>query len=808
MIPAEQLDLPAAAQEAGIDRLHLHRKVAGRLRARGVVAIGDMIDGQYLSHTAWDALGRQDGKAAWVVLQELASFCGDHGVDWPGFWTSRGVAIVPPQVVSPADAVALSRAVPALVKAALADAARPGADPDRAWVIIDGRNGLVSKPMTLEELGPGVFGLTRERVRQIETKATQQLAQALRDEFRGQSYRMNEVLDPMLRQVVDTCMAVDALVTEVELLAALSVPESARGAELRPLEFLLRLAGLVRFDADGSRRQAMWAPARDQTAKPTIELADKLGRFLTEDLTQAVSAADVVVALNRGARAGRVTLGEVVRAIPFSPLVEVLQDGRWQGRFEYLTHRGDQVDRVLDAADGPLELREIAREINARSHGKPVSVPNLSNQLAGDKRFVPIGKSGAWGLASRDAAAAITIPALMREVLHRAGRPMSLEEIDAEVRARRPAGAKSVAINLQLLSEFVCLPDKTWALATWPEALAAKALAKQRPPRLGRRVADVAIPYLKAAPKQEAPLKDVVAHTARELGVQADSIYGYFDRLPAFERVERDGRKFVRLASEEAAARAPMGRKSHLADRMAAVLIPYLESAPGRERELNEVVRYMTREMNTIPATVYGYLKRIPGVERIDEGDRKLVRLTRAAGASPARPGTPSALESRARDLIDRGETPIVEFKSTLMWSTKGNVRDPKLQKMVTKTMAAFANTRGGTLIIGVEPNGAVCGIELDCAILQRTDDTCVDAFSRSLATITAEHLGGAMAAHVATHFVEIGGRTVCVVDVEPGQEPAYLKADGLTEVFVRSGTTSVALPVHEIANYIRSRWS
>ena len=268
----------------------------------------------------------------------------------------------------------------------------------------------------------------------------------------------------------------------------------------------------------------------------------------------------------------------------------------------------------------------------------------------------------------------------------------------------------------------------------------------------------------------------------------------------------------MRLTSDDPIVRVPVRRKSYLVERMAAIVIPYLASAPGQQRELVEVVRFVAREMNTIPNTVYAYLKRIPEIERIDEGDRKLVRLV--VPAVPVAPATPvaavlgpSPLEVRVRELIAVGETPAVEFKSTLMWSTKGNVKDAKLQKMVTKTIAAFANTRGGTLLIGVEPDGGVCGIELDCAILRGRDDTCVDAFSRSLAAIIDAHLGTAMAAHVATHYAGVDGKTVCVVDVDPSLEAVYLKADVPAEVYVRSGTTSVALPVPEIAGYIRSHW-
>ena len=796
--------LPAAAREAGIDSLPLGRKALENLGARGATTIGDLIDGEFLSRVGWDALGRDGGKAAWVVVQELQSFCDGEGVDWPGFWAARGVSIVPGIVTGEPDVATLARAVPALLKAALADAAGTGADPDRAWVIIDGRNGLVSQPKTLEELGTGVLGLTRERIRQIEVRAMRQLREAWGLRFRGTTYRVNGALEPVLSRLAENCSAVVGLVPEAELLAGLGVPASARGRDLRPLEFLLELAGLRRFDADGARRQAMWAPEGHKSAAGRVDLADRLGRLLTEELTGAVSAADITAALNRRATGGRVTLRDVEGALPLSPLVELLDDGRWQGRFEYLTRRGDQAFRLLDAAGTPLELRDVVREINARSRQRPVNLRNLSRQLAGDDRFVPIGKSGSWGLASRDAAAALSIPDLIQEILRLAGKPMLGRDIDTAVRARRPAGANSVAIYLATRPEFVHLPDSTWVLATWPEAAAMR--GKPRVPSLGERIAEVAIPHLKAAPRQEARLRDLVYFVASKINVPTDRIYPYFDRHPTFERFESEGQKLVRLSTRDPVARALAGRKPGLAERMATVLIPFMESALGHQRELAEVVRYVTKEMDVIPATVYGYLKRIPEVERIDEGDRKLVRLVAATVLTEPVLG-PGSLEVTVRDLIAAGETPVVEFKSTLMWSTKGNVKDAKLQKMITKTIAAFANARGGTLLIGVEPDGGVCGIELDCAILMGKDDTCVDAFSRSLAAITAEHLGAARAAQFAMHYVPVDGKTVCVVDVQASREPVYLKADGVTEVYVRNGTTSVALAVSEIAGYIQSRW-
>ena len=182
---------------------------------------------------------------------------------------------------------------------------------------------------------------------------------------------------------------------------------------------------------------------------------------------------------------------------------------------------------------------------------------NLSNQLVEDDRFVPIGKSGSWGIAPRDAAAAVTIVDLMQEVLRRAGKPMSAGGIDAAVRARRPVGEKSVSIYLTMRPEFVRLPDKSWALATWPEAVSLKGQGRVK--QLGEQIAEVAIPHLKSLPGQEARLNSLAHYVADRIGVASERVYPYFTRHPAFERFERDGQQFVRLTSERRERARPGG---------------------------------------------------------------------------------------------------------------------------------------------------------------------------------------------------------------------------------------------------------
>ena len=59
---------------------------------------------------------------------------------------------------------------------------------------------------------------------------------------------------------------------------------------------------------------------------------------------------------------------------------------------------------------------------------------------------------------------------------------------------------------------------------------------------------------------------------------------------------------------------------------------------------------------------------------------------------------TPVTLE----ELIAEGESDELEFKSTLRWDIHEGVINKKLEEVAIKTVAAFANSQGGTLLIGI----------------------------------------------------------------------------------------------------------
>jgi len=159
-----------------------------------------------------------------------------------------------------------------------------------------------------------------------------------------------------------------------------------------------------------------------------------------------------------------------------------------------------------------------------------------------------------------------------------------------------------------------------------------------------------------------------------------------------------------------------------------------------------------------------------------------------------------------AEELIKRGESKTLEFKSTLRWNLKEDRKDDKhITHAVLKTIAAFLNTEGGDLLIGVSDDGTIVGIERD-----RLEND--DKFMRHLAQVVRNGLGDRAGTCIDPKCQIVQDKTVCVVSCQRSPEPVYLKWKGLEassegDFFVRSGPGTVKLTPESAKEYIRTRF-
>lgn len=151
-------------------------------------------------------------------------------------------------------------------------------------------------------------------------------------------------------------------------------------------------------------------------------------------------------------------------------------------------------------------------------------------------------------------------------------------------------------------------------------------------------------------------------------------------------------------------------------------------------------------------------------------------------------------------ELIKLPESPTLEYKSTLQWDVRQERKNEDLRLSVLKTIAAFLNCDGGTLIIGVEDNGNIFGLEKDLSLLSKKN---LDQFEQTIINLICDRIGASFTQLVKIRFENIEGKDVCAVDVKKSAKRAFMKGKEKLEFYIRAGNTSKSLEVPDIYDYI-----
>lgn len=161
-------------------------------------------------------------------------------------------------------------------------------------------------------------------------------------------------------------------------------------------------------------------------------------------------------------------------------------------------------------------------------------------------------------------------------------------------------------------------------------------------------------------------------------------------------------------------------------------------------------------------------------------------------------------------DLIAEGESDELEFKSTLRWDLKEGTLNKKLEEVILKTVAAFANSQGGTLLVGVADDGEILGLEWDYHSLGGGDR---DKFELHLRNLLNQQFGaGFVTSKVAIKFHTIEDKEVCQIETSTAKEPIILKVKdrnghSVEKFYARSGNSSQEIPLSEMNAYIKEHF-
>ena len=176
-------------------------------------------------------------------------------------------------------------------------------------------------------------------------------------------------------------------------------------------------------------------------------------------------------------------------------------------------------------------------------------------------------------------------------------------------------------------------------------------------------------------------------------------------------------------------------------------------------------------------------------------------------------------------NLLQREESSKLEFKSSLWRNFKNDepidtqtTKNPKLEDAVIKTICAFLNSEGGTLLIGVSDTklsdgvSFITGIEHDYVWCKKNNLN-QDGFGQSIESLIRDKLTSSLTSlekHISKSFHNVGGKIICKIDVIPAPTKGhgyavFARVSTVKEMrlFIRSGETTTMQSTESQMNYI-----
>lgn len=161
-------------------------------------------------------------------------------------------------------------------------------------------------------------------------------------------------------------------------------------------------------------------------------------------------------------------------------------------------------------------------------------------------------------------------------------------------------------------------------------------------------------------------------------------------------------------------------------------------------------------------------------------------------------------VNEEVQELILAGESENVEFKSTLRYDLRAKAVNKKLEYVIAKTIAAFMNSEGGSLFIGVDDNQNMLGLTDDISTLTKKN---LDGFELHLIEVIKKFVGVSMMSHIKINFPSVEDVQICHIKVSKSSKPVFTSFEGREDFFIRSGCSSQPLGREEQSEYEKNHW-
>ena len=153
------------------------------------------------------------------------------------------------------------------------------------------------------------------------------------------------------------------------------------------------------------------------------------------------------------------------------------------------------------------------------------------------------------------------------------------------------------------------------------------------------------------------------------------------------------------------------------------------------------------------------------------------------------------------KKLARSGESKYLEFKETLSWNVKSEQKDKILEFAVIKSVAAFLNTEGGNVLVGVDDSGRIKGLDYE---IRKLHKNCKDRFLRHIDNLLRDRIGVHFSQFYGTRLVKVEDAIVLRISCDKSNRQVFVNRD---EFYVRTSPATHQLHGQDVIDYVNMRF-
>ena len=154
----------------------------------------------------------------------------------------------------------------------------------------------------------------------------------------------------------------------------------------------------------------------------------------------------------------------------------------------------------------------------------------------------------------------------------------------------------------------------------------------------------------------------------------------------------------------------------------------------------------------------------------------------------------------RIKSLIRMGESKSIEFKQTFCLDVVNGTKESRIEDSAIKTVAAFLNSDGGTLLVGVHDDGQITGNEEEIEKFFKSRDKFLLHVKNRIKT----RIGEQFYPFINHRLVDIDKKSVLIVECEPSSEEVFVDEK---DFYVRTNPATDRLEGRKLTDYIKHRF-